>query len=87
MFGQILSEKASSKTSTRPIVPCKKAKSDSLTESSSFPIPTPHASDTDFDYNKLCAKDEDDDIKIIMDPSELEPEAQYLFEICKISIS
>ncbi|KAI9028856.1 hypothetical protein CLU79DRAFT_832229 [Phycomyces nitens] len=87
MFGQILSAKASSEISTKPSVHCKKELSDSLIGSASLLIPTASSSDTDFDYNELCAKEEDDDIRIIMDPSELEPEARFIFEISKICIS
>ncbi|KAI9029955.1 hypothetical protein CLU79DRAFT_831701 [Phycomyces nitens] len=86
MFGQIFSTKNSTAVSDKSAIPCKKEKPDSLIELASTSVPVTSVSDIDFDYNSLCPKDEDDDIRIILDPSALEPEAQYLFEICKISI-
>ncbi|KAI9029954.1 hypothetical protein CLU79DRAFT_831699 [Phycomyces nitens] len=87
MFGQTFSVKSSTEVSTRPTIPCKRPRSDSLIESDSLSLMIASNSDMDFEYDNLCDEDEDDDIEIILDPSDLDQENKFIFEICNISTS
>ncbi|KAI9016283.1 hypothetical protein CLU79DRAFT_847668 [Phycomyces nitens] len=78
MFGQTFSAQSSATISTRPVIPSKRSRSDSL-------IVTTGDSDMDYEYDDNHANDEDDDdIEIILDPSDLDLQDQFIFEICNI---
>ncbi|KAI9016267.1 hypothetical protein CLU79DRAFT_837799 [Phycomyces nitens] len=85
MFVQTFSTQSSSAMSTRPIVSCKRSRSDLLIEPSNHPLVTTGDSDMNYEYDDHHANDEDeDDIEILLDPSDLDLQDQFIFEICNI---
>ncbi|KAI9015698.1 hypothetical protein CLU79DRAFT_721495 [Phycomyces nitens] len=75
-------------------IPRKRARSNSLKDPSfTFALDT-FSSTMDYEYETLSNddeeyneedKEEEDDIEIILDPSDLDYENQFIFEICNIS--
>ncbi|KAI9028859.1 hypothetical protein CLU79DRAFT_832232 [Phycomyces nitens] len=85
MFGQTFSAQFPTTISTRPVIPSKRSRSDSLVEPKNLSVVTTGDSDMDYEYNDLHANDEDeDDIEILLDPSDLDLHDQFIFEICNI---
>ncbi|KAI9016279.1 hypothetical protein CLU79DRAFT_837812 [Phycomyces nitens] len=85
MLGQTFSAQSLSTISTRPVIPCKRSRSDSLIEPSNHPLVTTGDSEMDYEYDDLHTNDEDeDDIEILLDPSDLDLQDQFIFEICNI---
>ncbi|KAI9028858.1 hypothetical protein CLU79DRAFT_884748 [Phycomyces nitens] len=84
MFGQTFSAQSSSTISTRPVIPCKRSRSDSLIEPSNYPVVTTGDFDMDYEYDDHHADDDDeDDIEIILDPLDLDIQDQFIFEISR----
>ncbi|KAI9016288.1 hypothetical protein CLU79DRAFT_889709 [Phycomyces nitens] len=84
MFGQTFSAQSSSTISTRPVIPSKRSRSDSLIEPNNLSVLTTGDSEMDYEYDDLHANDEDeDDIEILLDPSDLDLQDQFIFEISR----